>query len=76
MGEVERIRASLGTSFGNDLGTRIASTKDRPSKKHHPENGDSSNEDALELHDATIGEEKIEVVYFMPDENHHLDLSA
>lgn len=75
MGEVERIRASLGASF-NGYGQRVNGAPDRNPKKHHQEER-PHHEDALELH-VEEGEEPVEIhPATMPtDSEDHLDLSA
>jgi len=76
VGELERIHASFGASFGNDLGPRIASAKDRQAKKHHHDGEEPSKEDALELHDEAIPEPPVVVILQDPNGHDHLDLSA
>ncbi len=75
MGEVERIRASLGASF-NGYGQRVNGAPDRNPKKHHQEER-PHHEDALELH-VEEGEEPVAPTIVSPpvDPEDHLDLSA
>ena len=77
MGEVERIRASLGASFGGDLHPRIAQLRDRQSKhQHQEEDHEPTKDDAVELHDETGSEVKLEVPHLSLETGDHLDLSA
>jgi hypothetical protein len=76
VGEVERIRPSLGSSFGHDLGHRIVSASDRQPKKHHSDEEGQASEDALELHSEEQTESSPKVVELRIETLDHLDLSA
>jgi hypothetical protein len=76
VGELERIRPSLGASFGQDLGHRVTAANDRPDKKHHDRDAESPTEDAVELHDEAGNETKVQVVYTELEWSDRLDLSA
>ena len=76
MGEVERIRASLGASLGSDLGPRIANLKDRQQKKHQHDDENPHHEDALELHEESVEPSASTVVHLDFEPSNHLDLSA
>ena len=77
MGEVERVRASFGSSFGHDLGTRVNGSADRQAKKHHQEDAEEAPKgDAIELHDDSSqvsAQPTTNLTLEIPD---HLDLSA
>ena len=76
MGEVERIRPSLGSTFGHDLGQRVATVNDGKGKRHHRDEAEQSNDDALELHDQLVNEPKYPTVNLSLESTDHLDLSA
>ena len=77
MGEVERVRASLGASFGSDLQPRIVPLKDRQSKHQRPQDDhDQAKGDAVELHDESAVEVKLELPNLSLETGDHLDLSA
>ncbi len=76
MGEVERIRASLGASLGSDLGARIANFKDRQQKKHQHDDENPHQDDALELHEESVDTNSPTVVHLDIEPSNHLDLSA
>jgi hypothetical protein len=76
VGEVERIRASLGASLGSDLVTRIANLKDRQQKKHQQDDENPHHEDALELHEESVDPNAPTVVHLDVEPLNHLDLSA
>ena len=77
MGEVERVRASFGATFGSDQHPRIAQLKDRQSKQQHQqEDHDPAKDDAIELHDETGVEVKLAVPHLSLETGEHLDLSA
>jgi hypothetical protein len=76
VGEVERIRASLGASFGHDLGQRVAAMGDRQPKKHHAEGEEQPKDDAVELHVEPNEETNSLVIHLPVDPTDHLDLTA
>ncbi|MBI1332888.1 MAG: hypothetical protein GC165_08410 [Armatimonadetes bacterium] len=75
MGEVERVNASYGASFGS-YGRRINEAAHRQPKKddHHQEH--HPKDDALELHEDGTEEAKPRVHQIQPESDEHLDLSA
>ena len=76
MGEVERIRASLGASFGHDLGQRVNAAGDRQPKKHQDDDQDHPKEDALELHVEGADDANPHVLHLPLESTDHLDLTA
>ncbi len=77
MGEVERVQASYGASFGSNYTQRINNSRDRQPKKHQREKEeDHSHEDALELHDEAGQEQPVQTYTLPVEEEDHLDLSA
>ena len=76
VGEVERIRASLGAAFGHDLGHRVAAAGDRQPKKHDEPSDEHLKEDAVELHEQSGKEPATQVVHLPVVSTDHLDLSA
>lgn len=76
MGEVERIRPSLGSTFGHDLGPRINSLGDRRPKKHDHEEAEHPKEDALELHEESVTDAQPIAPHLYLESSDHLDLSA
>lgn len=76
MGEVERVRASYGASFGNNY-QRVNNDRDRQPKKHRQEKEENhSHDDALELHDEGGQVPTVQMHRLPVDDEEHLDLSA
>ena len=76
MGEVERIRASFGASFGSDLGARIVGAKDRQPKKQDQSSDEHLKDDALELHEEANTSAPPLMVQTFTEGTDGLDLSA
>ena len=76
MGKIDRIRPSLGATFGHDLGQRVVGASDRQPKKHHENESEAQSEDALELHEDNVIVTNQMAPIIPLDHEEHLDLSA
>ena len=77
MGDVERVRATFGSSFGA-YSSRVNDALGKQHKKHQEqdEQGPHQNDDALELHEEGQEEVVTQTVHIASSQDDHLDLSA
>jgi hypothetical protein len=76
VGEVERIRPTLGSTFGHDLGPKVTGLSDRRPRKQDHESPDHSKDDALDLHEQDAAEPQTAPIHISIESTDHLDLSA
>jgi len=75
VGEVERVPATYGTSFGS-YSHRVNGSPEKHPKKQHREDEHHQQDDAIELHEEGSEEAKPQTVHLTVEQDEHLDLSA